>query len=227
VLAGEMMRKLNDFIIEDSNQFGPGTDLVVSLTAIFLVLIVVIGHFYSLEKKKALDAIKQVDIDKIKIGDLEQKIRDAALAKGGNFQLAERSFQAGEFDKYPVTRFLNPERAQELVGEIIQQYHTLSAGFPYLFIIGHANALDDPKAQDKSYRARLERNWEYAGRRAALVAGLIQESLTDEERERVVVVTTGEFDMKRPDEPHSQENAWVEVVFAREWKLPARNTDLQ
>ena len=192
------MRRLNDFIIEDSNQFGPGTDLTISLAAIFLVLIVVIGNLYSLEKKRADSVQGKLDsVEKVLDG-MKKELQAAHLAQGGNFKLASRPFLAGEFDKYPVTRFADPDKAQELVNQIVEQYRTISSDFPHVFVIGHANALDDPTAQDKGYRARLERNWEYAGRRAALVAGLIQESLTDEEKERIIVVTTGEFDMKNP-----------------------------
>jgi hypothetical protein len=68
----------------------------------------------------------------------------------------------------------------------------------------------------------LQRNWDYASRRAALIAALIQEQLTEEQRDRVVVTTTGEFDMRDPSNPLSQENAYVEVVFGRAWKPPSR-----
>src|SRR6266404_2602148 len=121
------MKRLGDLVAEDSNQFGPGTDLLISVMAVLLVMI---------------------------------------------------------------------------------------------FISGHASQLDDPLARDKSESARIERNWEYAGRRAGLIARLVQEHLTADQKERIVVVSAGEMDMRVPRQPDSPDNAWVEVVFGKQWKLP-------
>src|SRR5258706_492847 len=91
-----------------------------------------------------------------------------------------------------------------------------------MLVIGHSNALDDPRAGDHSSEARQKRNLEYALRRAALIAGLMQERLEAEELDHLVAVTTGEADLRNREQPLSQENAWVEVMFGKEWKPPYR-----
>ena len=52
----------------------------------------------------------------------------------------------------------------------------------------------------------------------------LADRLRPEQRDNVVVMTTGEFDLRDPADPGSHENAWVEVVFGRSWKLPSRRT---
>ncbi len=74
---------------------------------------------------------------------------------------------------------------------------------------------------DKSDQARLLRNWDYGGQRAALISSLLENDLKND-KDKLVVVTTGEFDRRDPDDPFSQNNAWVEVVFGTEWKRPAK-----
>jgi NADH dehydrogenase FAD-containing subunit len=192
------MRRMTDFLSEDSNQFGPGTDLMISLLAVLLVMTLISSHLYSLERKK----------------------NDPN--KGGNFKLASDFFSAGDFYPRPVTKLIKPQETDQRIKKIVQEYNQSKAEFPYVFVIGHSNQLDDPNANDKSYAGRLQRNWEYAGRRAAAIAALMQEHLTQKQKDNLVVITTGEFDLKVPSAPISQENAWVEVVFAKEWKPPAR-----
>jgi hypothetical protein len=55
-----------------------------------------------------------------------------------------------------------------------------------------------------------------------LIAGVLQEHLDAEELDHLVAVTTGEADLRVPEQPLSQENAWVEVMFGKEWKPPYR-----
>jgi hypothetical protein len=134
--------------------------------------------------------------------------------------VASVSFPAGDFHARPVTRLVSAEQTGLRVLQIVEEYRRQA--YPFIFVIGHSSSMDDPSAPDQSRRARLQRNWEYASRRAALVAALIEEHLTEGERDQLIVMTTGELDMRNPANPLSQENAWVEVVFGKEWKPPAR-----
>ncbi len=215
------MRRLNDFLTEDTNQFGPGTDLIVSLLAVLLVMVSATSHLYSEEVKKSQEHVEEIEKARVII---DKAKKEMERESSGHFKLAKEYFTAGDFKVLPVTDLTNPEKTKEAIARIAKNYDELQADYPYIFIIGHSNQLDDPLAMDKSYRARLERNWEYAGRRAAVIAGLLQLHLSNEQKERLVVVTTGEFDMKAPEDPYSPENAWVEVVFGKEWKPPVRES---
>ena len=200
------MRRLAEFITEDTNQFGPGTDLVVSLVAVLMVTSLITGNLYQFEKTRRQNQQKRLDV----------------LENGGNFKLSHQFFPAGDFQVRPVTKLTDIQQTNAKVIEIVREYQTNQDQFPFIFIIGHSNEVDDPTAADKSYGARLQRNWEYAGRRAGVIADLIQTNLRVDQKQRIVVMTTGEFDLRVPDNPYGQENAWVEVVFGREWKLPAQ-----
>ena len=201
------MRRLGEFINEDTNQFWPGTDLIISLVAVLMVISLITGNLYSLEKARSRDQQKRLD----------------ALEHGGNFRLSQQFFPAGDFQVKPVTQLTNPSESNGKVAAIVREYRANEQQFPFMFIVGHSSEVDDPNASDKTYGARLQRNWEYAGRRAAVIADLIQDNLGPSEKQRIIVMTTGEFDLRMPDRPYAQENAWVEVVFGREWKLPAQN----
>jgi hypothetical protein len=91
------MRSLNAFANEDTNQFGPGTDLMVSLLALVLVMTVIASHLYSQEK-------------------------DKNAREGGNFRLAAQSFPAADFHARPVTKLVNQGRTEARVKEIVQDY---------------------------------------------------------------------------------------------------------
>lgn len=188
------MKGLNDFITEDTNQFGPGTDLIVALMSLLLVMITISSYLYGRDKQE------------------------------GNFKAASLYFSAGDFKTYPVTELVDKEGAKNRLRLIVQEYQKFEHEYPYLFIIGHANKRDVPNAEDKTERARLERNWVFAGRRAAVIAGEFQQLLTQQQRERIVLVSTGEFDKRVTAVPESPENAWVEIIFGKEWKPPARQT---
>lgn len=198
------MKKIQGIIAEDSNQFGPGTDLIVAMLAVALVMITISSYLYKSEKKQGDELKKE--------------------KRGGNFKVASISFSAGAFVVFPVTGLADRENTRRQVMRIVEEYRKSKATFPFIFVIGHANQRDALEASDRSETARLERNWLYAGRRAAVIASLMQEALTPTEKENIIVVTTGEFDKVHPEDPTSQENALVEVVFAKEWKSPARET---
>ena len=196
------MRRLGDFLSEDTNQFGPGTDLIISLLSILLVMTLITSYLYKQERTK----------------------NEAQSAAGSNFRLASDFFTAADFYARPVTKLVDPDRTNERVRKILSEYLRIEGDYPYVFVIGHSSQLDDPDASDKSDAARRQRNWEYAARRAAKIASIMEHDLDPARKERLVVVTTGEFDLKEPGKPYSQENAWVEVVFAKEWKRPERIT---
>jgi len=112
-------------------------------------------------------------------------------------------------EQLPVTRLVDPLRAQQMMNAIVGEYESVQNEFPFVFVIGHASQIDDPLALDKSESARMERNWEYAGRRAGLIARLVQEHLTPDQKGRIVVVSAGEMDMRAPQQPDSPDNAWA------------------
>jgi hypothetical protein len=208
------MQNLGDLLGDDTNQFGPGTDLTISLVAMLLVISLLTSHLYRLERGK-VEALQQ---------EAAKRAADRPrTAAGGNFKLASESFSAADFYSRPVTRLVDEHAASARVEQIVRDYRSGAADYPFVFVIGHSNQLDDPDAEDRSVDARRRRNMEYALRRAALVASLLQERLTGAECEHLVAASTGEFDLRRPDEPTSSDNAWVEVVFGREWKLPGRD----
>jgi hypothetical protein len=174
--------------------------------AVLMVISLITGNLYQFEKTRRQSQQKRLDV----------------LEHGGNFKLSHQFFPAGDFQVKPVTQLTDIQQTNAKVMEIVREFQTNQDQFPFIFIIGHSNQVDDPTAADKSYGARLQRNWEYAGRRAGVIADLIQTNLRVDQKQRIVVMTTGEFDLRVPDNPYGQENAWVEVVFGREWKLPAQ-----
>jgi hypothetical protein len=206
--------RFNELLGDDTNQFGPGTDLTISLLAVVLVISLITSHLYRAEKAKRVEL--QIALATGTNG------RDSRKADGGNFKLASEFFTAADFHPRPVTRLRNPGEIETRIARIARDYRSSAAHHPFIFVIGHSNELDDPDAENRSANARRRRNMEYALRRAVLIADLLQANLTDAERQRLVVASTGEFDLKNPTDPQSQENAWVEVVFGREWKLPDR-----
>jgi hypothetical protein len=217
------MRRLSEFITEDTNQFGPGTDLIVSLVAVLMVMTLIISNLYQIERRRSQSLGKEKhDYESLQKLLEEQKKRLETFERGGNFRLSGEFFPAGDFQFKPVTKLTDLEHTRMKVNEIVREYQTSQAQFPFIFVVGHSNQIDDPAAEDKTYGARLQRNWEYAGRRAGVIADLIQANLTAEQKEKIVVMSAGEFDLRAPADPFAEENAWVEVVFGRDWKLPAQ-----
>jgi hypothetical protein len=205
------MRRMGDFINEDTNQFGPGTDLIISVLAMLLVMTIAVYALYSHEKIQ-YDALRTQN--------------DAS--SGGNFKRADNSsFSAAEFYMNPVDELKDPYSARVKIETIVKEYLLGAQTYPYVFVIGHANRVDNPIAVDKSDSARWRRNWEYAGRRSIMIAALIGERLSSIQRDKLVVVSTGEFDLKKPSDPISPQNAWVQIIFGKEWKPPANDDDLR
>lgn len=210
------MRRLSDLLGDDTNQFGPGTDLTISLLAVVLVVSLITSHLYRLERQK----VARLESESRTVP--ETVVPKAAGMDGGNFRLASVFFTAADFHARPVTRLVDARSVEARVDRIVVDYREIADAYPYIFVIGHSNELDAPDADDRTVEARRRRNMEYALRRAALIAGMLQGRLTDAELDRLVAAGTGEFDLKDPIHPTSAENAWVEVVFGREWKLPRR-----
>lgn len=193
------MSRLKELLSEDSNQYGPGTDLMVSLMAVLLVTSFINSSLLGQERAK-----------------------NKRLAQGGNFRVASDSFSAGDFKSKPFKELVNREGVRKRLAKIAQEYNGLKKDFPYIFVIGHATEIDDPTASDKSVSAKLVRNWNFAGERAALISGIFQAYLNSEDKEKLIVVSTGEFDKRDPSVPEA--NAWVEVVFGADWKPPRKLT---
>ncbi len=154
------------------------------------------------------------------------EVNELLTGSGGKFRVAEGSFSGGDFMPKPVDKLAKPDVAERRIEKILDQYKITMNDYPYMFIIGHATQLDTMDAEDKSPEARMERNWVYAARRSATIGRNIIEKMKErgfsqKQMDRLVIVTTGELDLRNPDMPTSQENAWVEVVFGRDWKLPA------
>lgn len=210
--------KLSDFINEDSNQFGPGTDLMISLLAVLMVICLMLGYLYSAQRKatqvatKDYNELKQINEELTRL--LKEKSEPETT---GNFKLSSVEFNAALFKLNPVDEFEDEILVRTMVANISKEYKTSQSEFPFIFIIGHSNVIDDPNAIDKSDAAKFQRNWNYAGRRAAVIARLLEEQLPGQ-KDNIVVVSTGEFDLRNPDDPKSQDNAWVQVKFGKEWK---------
>jgi hypothetical protein len=220
------MRRLNDLIAEDTNQFGPGTDLMVSLMAVLLVMVLISGHLYRRERTRGSSSDKMYEQEKRKHEALKKSYEDlkkeqAAFKAEGNIRRGLVSFESGNFFLRPVDKLVNPEHTNALVDVIVEQYRSIQNEYPYIFVIGHANQVDAPTTE-QDYRSKLQRNWEYGGRRAGAIADLIQMKLTDWQKEKIIVMSAGELDLKNPEDPTSQENAFVEIIFGKWLKPPAR-----
>jgi len=188
-----MARKLLDHRM--SEPISPLIDVVINaLAAIFIILMI---YMVVVQPRRKAEESEEV------------------------FKLASQRFEAGDFLPYPVAELVDKAGTNSRLSAIAQEYRQVEQGYPYIFVVGHANSKDDPRALDKSEAARLERNWNFAGRRAALIAKELQKHLTEQQRDRLVIVSAGEFDKRTPKEPLGQENAWVEVVFGKEWKPPS------
>lgn len=215
------MSRLHEILSDDTNQFGPGTDLTISLLAVMLVIALITSRLY--EEQKAITNTQAERM--VWLETHQEKPAPPPPPKeqdGGHFRPASEFFTAADFHAYPVTRLVDRRGTNTRIENIVAEYRRLKHEYPYIFVIGHSNRLDDPRANDQRAPARQKRNLEYALRRAALISGLMQEELDADELDHLVAVTTGEADLRNPDEPLSQENAWVEVMFGKEWKPPYR-----
>lgn len=163
---------------------------MVSLVSIFLVIIFINGFLYKQATEKAGE---------------------------DHFKVVQISFEAASFKKMPFREFNDEQAARDKIKAIAREYENVKVRYPYIFVIGHASDVDVPNPDDPSRPARWERNWNFAGERAALVSRFLQEELKPEDRDKLLVVSAGEFDTKEPD-PSADANALVRVVFSTEWK---------
>jgi hypothetical protein len=205
---------LND---NEEDYLGPGMDLVSSLAGIILIACVVIALLYK-------NSLNENDEKNNIIKQLTKLVSQYDIDQEGKFKLSSNIFEAGDFKVNPVSELTNHQLTIKKILKIIEEYNRIKDTFPYIFIIGHANQIDDPYAIDRSPISRSRRNYEYASKRAAVIASLLQSYLNDIDKNKIVTVSTGELDMANPDFPYSQKNAFVEIVFGKEWKPPSRIT---
>ena len=213
----------HDLINEDSNQFGPGTDLIVCLLALLMVFVIIVSYLYGNEKKSRNNEKSAVGDLTNTVGNLEIEIKTCkekseTLKRRGEFKQAGEFLVAGTFKQNPYYELQNPEETRNEVENIVGKYKDSVNEYPYIFVIGHANEIGLAGKPYLTYEERLKYNWEFAGVRSAVIANLIQNYLSQEEKNRIIIVSTGEFDLKIPENPESLENAFVEVFFGNEWK---------
>src|SRR3954469_8344550 len=94
---------------DDTNQFGPGTDLIISLVAVLLMLSVVTSRLYGREKTRADQAIGDYNDAQKKLATDSaalDSLRKRGLESAGTFRVATESFPAGDFYARPVTRLV-------------------------------------------------------------------------------------------------------------------------
>jgi len=212
-----------DLINEDSNQFGPGTDLIICLLALLMIFVTIVSYLYGNEKKSN-------NQEKSKVGELTNSVRrlegevelykkkSDALERRGEFKPAGEFLVAGTFKQNPYYELQDPPATEIEIQNIVEKYKNSSSEYPFIFVIGHANEVGLAGKPYLSYEERLKYNWEFAGARSAVIANLIQNHLSEEEKNRIIIVSTGEFDLKLPETPDAPENAFVEVFFGNEWK---------
>ncbi len=112
--------------------------------------------------------------------------------------VSEVSFEAGNFQRRPYREFIDEQVAREKIKAIAREYENVKAHYPYIFVIGHASEADMTNPADASPPAKWEHNWNFAGERAALVSRFLQQELSPEDHDKLVVVSAGEFDKKDP-----------------------------
>jgi hypothetical protein len=216
------MSRWSDLLSDDTNQFGPGTDLTLSLLAVLLVIAMIATHEYHVQKANAEDIEQRFAEFRNSIPPPPPPAAPKPAEDTGNFKPASEYFTAADFYPYPVTRLRDPRGVKGRIGRIVSEYRRLESEYPYIFVIGHSSRVDELNAVDRTDEARRKRNLEYALRRSALISGLMQEELDANELERLIAVSTGEADLRDAQRPLAQENAWVEVMFAKEWKPSIR-----
>jgi len=224
VLLYKFMRR--DLINDDSNQFGPGTDLIICLLALLMVFVMIVSYLYGNEKKisktmksEYADLANSYNGLRTEISDC-RKINEN-LERRGEFKPAGEFLVAGTFKQNPYYDLQDPEATENEVELIAEKYKNSSSEYPFIFIIGHANEVGLAGRPDLSTEERLKYNWQFASARSAVIANLLQRHLSPAEKNKIIIVSTGEFDLRNPEEPESEENAFVEVFFGNEWNPQA------
>jgi hypothetical protein len=195
------VRSLGRLANDDSNPIGAGTDLMLSLLVLLAILVTITVHAYDEQRRGQ---------------------------EGGDFQVATELFQTAAFLRYPVTGLVNEADTRRRVQNVVAQYRNLGGKYPYVMVIGHASTVAprQPSSGVSEPLARAQENWLFASRRAAKIASLIAVELEPNERDRLVVTSTGEYDLRDTARPEADANTWVEVVFARDWKPPSSGRSL-
>lgn len=209
-----------DLINEDSNQFGPGTDLTICLLALLMVFVMIVSYLYGNEKNKVQKletAVKELTDKNTTLNDKNIGLKKE-LEKGGKFEHAGEFNGVGTFEPKPFWKLKDPAGTEEKVLEIIEKYNTLKDKFPFIFVIGHSSTVGLAGKPNLPEEERIQYNWEFARSRSIVIANLIQKNISEDEKNNIVVISTGEFDLKNPEYPTNEENAYVEVLFGNEWK---------
>jgi hypothetical protein len=221
-----------DLINEDSNQFGPGTDLITCLLALLMVFVMIVAYLYGNEKKTVVseraNAARlgdQVNLCKRTIEDLRIEVEQQQ--KRGEFKHAGEFLMAGTFKQMPYHELENPAATEAEIESIAKQYESSSSEYPYIFVIGHANEAGIEGKPNLPYEELLRYNWGFAGVRSSVIANLLRNHLSEDAKNRIVIVSTGQLDLRRPDNPTAPENAFVEVFFGNEWKPEAYKTSTE
>src|SRR5262245_55448545 len=95
------MARLKEYLSEDSNQYGPGTDLMISLMALLLIITFINSNLYQREREK-----------------------NTALPKGGNFRVASDSFSAADFKPKPFREMVDKQKSVAAVQRIAAEYES-------------------------------------------------------------------------------------------------------
>ncbi len=207
------MKRNQLFLTGEQETFGPGIDLVVSLTAILLIVMVVGINVYrdSLDKfkKKVIEEAKRPQSPPI-------KSRDTIFKASGQY------FSIKHFRQDQTVALVDRSQARSIAEDIVEEYRRIKWDFPYLFVIGHLHARD--KMQDNNPELRRQSHWKqkaewlFSARRASVVSDMIKEYLTEEEKDRMVIVSAENFALTELGIRLERPNASVEVVFGKEWR---------
>src|SRR5947207_6307726 len=166
------MSRFSELLNDDTNQFGPGTDLTISLLAVMLVIAMIATFLYDQEKKRGDDLVAAIGKCEARVPPVTPCPPPPPKLEGeGNSKPASDYFTAADFHAYPVTALVDSRNTKRRIERIAGEYRRLKYEYPYIFVIGHSNRLDDRDARDRSDEARRNRNLEYALRRSALIAG--------------------------------------------------------
>lgn len=86
------MKRLWNFVGDEDDPFGPGTDLIISLLAVFLVILVVTAKSYQAANTKYQESVASIDAYKNRIEELDILLREE---QAKNSELRRQLFAGG------------------------------------------------------------------------------------------------------------------------------------
>lgn len=210
------MRRNQLFLTGEQEAFGPGIDLVVSLTAILLIVMVVGINVY----RDSLEKFKKEVIDKGKKTQSQPSppigVVDSIFKASGQY------FSTEHFRKDQTAALVDRDQARLIAEDIVEEYRRVKWDFPYLFIIGHLHPRDEMQNNNTELKRKShwkqKAEWLFSARRASVVSDMIKEYLTEEEKDRMVIVSAENFALTELGIPLRRPNVSVEVVFGKEWR---------